>query len=126
MEDAEITLKALTERRAAARIRSPPRIGVPNRYFRENADGAASKGFGDSVEKLEEAGAGVGTVKLPESFDYAHSVHNVMSAEVAAVHERLFKMQMGKYRPYIRGQVASGLLIRAATYIKAQNLKMSY
>ncbi len=49
-----------------------------------------------------------------------------MSAEAATVHERLFKERADGYRPYIRGQVASGLLIRAATYIKAQRMTNHY
>jgi aspartyl-tRNA(Asn)/glutamyl-tRNA(Gln) amidotransferase subunit A len=127
VSDAEAVLSALTGLEKSAAARRPPRIGVPDRYFNEKADPDASEGFRSAVDRLAKKGAEITTLRLPKSFDHAHSTHRViMSAEAAAVHERLFAREMPRYRPYIRGQVASGLLIPAPTYLSALRIRRIY
>jgi aspartyl-tRNA(Asn)/glutamyl-tRNA(Gln) amidotransferase subunit A len=127
VEDAAMTLSLLTDQKAVRRLKAPPRIGVPDRFFNEKADRDSFEAYTKAVNLLERTGAEVVPFKLPSCFDLAPSIHRViMSAEAAAVHERLFKASAESYRPYIRGQVTSGLLIRAATYIKAQRMTKQY
>ena len=127
VSDAEVVLSALTGMEKIAATRRAPRIGVPGRYFNEKADPDASEGFHSAVDRLAKKGAEITTLRLPKSFDTAHSAHRIiMSAEAAAVHERMFRKEMPRYRPYIRGQVASGLLIPAPTYISALRIRRIY
>jgi aspartyl-tRNA(Asn)/glutamyl-tRNA(Gln) amidotransferase subunit A len=125
--DAEVALSALTGAEKHAASRRAPRIGVPDRFFNEKADTDASEGFRSAVDRLAKKGAEITTFRLPKSFDHAHAAHRViMSSEAAAVHERLFAREMPRYRPYIRGQVASGLLIPASTYLSALRIRRIY
>lgn len=127
VSDAEAILSALTGIERMEATRRAPRIGVPDRYFNEKADPDASEGFRSAADRLAKKGAEVTTLRLPKSFDSAHAAHRViMSAEAAAVHERLFKREMPRYRPYIRGQVASGLLIPTPTYLSALRIRGIY
>ncbi|MFA5869999.1 MAG: amidase family protein, partial [Candidatus Bathyarchaeia archaeon] len=125
--DAEVALSALTGAEKHAASRRAPRIGVPDRFFNEKADTDASEGFRAAVDRLAQRGAQITPFLLPKSFDHAHAAHRViMSSEAAAVHERLFAREMPRYRPYIRGQVASGLLIPAPTYLSALRIRRIY
>jgi len=61
---------------------------------------------------------------LPESFSLIPEVHRViMTVETAAVHEDMFKKRGDEYRSYMRGFIASGLMVPATAYLRAQRLR---
>ncbi len=127
VSDAETVLSSLTGLARHTPMRSPPRIGVPDRFFNEKANRDASEGFRRAIDRLTERGAEITTLRLPKSFDAAHAAHRViMSTEAAAVHRSLFEAEMPRYRPYIRGQIASGLLVPAHTYLAALRIRRIY
>jgi Asp-tRNA(Asn)/Glu-tRNA(Gln) amidotransferase A subunit family amidase len=126
VEDASILLNAISDVETE-KLQQPPKLGVPDKYFKENADPEVSEEFTYTVRKLGENGTEIRRVTLPKSFDYAHSTHRViMSAEAAAVHEPLFLRHFGDYRPYLRGQIASGLLLSSSTYLRALRVQAIY
>ncbi len=126
VEDASILLNVISKIETE-KPQQPLRLGVPDRYFKENSDPEVSEVFNYTVRKLEENGAEIRRITLPKSFNYAHSTHRViMSAEAAAVHEQLFLKHFGDYRPYLRGQVASGLLLSSSTYLHALRIQAIY
>jgi len=126
VEDASMILKALAGIEVD-QMAKPPTIGVADRYFAEKADPEISEGFNYAVRKLGESSVEIKEIALPKSFDYAHSAHRViMTAEAAAVHEPLFSKQPGDYRPYLRGQVASGLLVPSTAYLRALRIQAIY
>lgn len=125
VEDAHLILEVLTgkEKRWIPRTKTP-RIGVLRGYFEENAEKEVWTEYEKAVEKLQVEGAEMVDVKLPESFSYVHDMHRIiMASEAASVHEDQFKEKRHLYGNYIQGFIASGLLIPAAAYLKAQRLR---
>lgn len=124
-QDAHIMLEALTgiEKELLPRVNAP-KVGLLAGYFKENATDEVWQGFEKTVVKIWGEGANVEMAILPESFNLAPDVHRViMSVETAAVHEDMFKTRGDEYRSYMRGFIASGLLVPATAYLRAQRLR---
>ena len=124
-QDAHIMLEALTgaENEWLPREKAP-RVGLLAGYFKENATGEVGQGFEKSVAKIWGGGAKIETVVLPESFSLIPEVHRViMTVETAAAHEDIFKKRGDEYRSYMRGFIASGLMVPATAYLRAQRLR---
>ncbi len=124
-QDAHIMLEALTgiEKELLPRVNAP-KVGLLAGYFKENATDEVWQGFEKTVVKIWGEGANVEMAILPESFNLAPDVHRViMSVETAAVHEDIFKTRGDEYRSYMRGFIASGLLVPATAYLRAQRLR---
>ena len=124
-QDAHIMLEALTgiEKELLPRVNAP-KVGLLAGYFKENATEEVWQGFEKTVAKIWGEGANVEMAILPESFNLAPDVHRViMSVETAAVHEDMFKTRGDEYRSYMRGFIASGLLVPATAYLRAQRLR---
>lgn len=124
-QDAHIMLEALTgkEKEWLPRMQAS-KIGLLAGYFKENATEEVWQGFEKTVATIWGEGAKVETVTLPESFKLVPDVHRViMSVETAAVHEDMFKKRGDEYRSYLRGFIASGLMVPATAYLRAQSLR---
>ncbi|MBC8462734.1 amidase, partial [Candidatus Bathyarchaeota archaeon] len=124
-QDAHIMLEALTgrEKEWLPNVNAP-KIGLLAGYFKENATEEVWQGFEKTAAKIWGEGADIETVTLPKSFNLVPDVHRViMSVETAAVHEDMFKTRGDKYRSYMRGFIASGLLVPATAYLRAQRLR---
>ncbi|TRO47152.1 hypothetical protein E2P65_04795, partial [Candidatus Bathyarchaeota archaeon] len=53
-----------------------------------------------------------------------HSAHRlIMSSEAASAHQDHFESRLGDYRRNLRGLVASGLLVPATAYLRAQRIR---
>lgn len=125
VEDAHLMLEVLTskKRRWIPRTKKP-RIGVLRGYFEENAKKEVWTGYEKAVEKLQVEGTEMVDIKLPESFSHVHDTHRIiMASEAASVHEDQFKEKRHLYGNYIQGFIASGLLVPAAAYLRAQRLR---
>ena len=106
---------------------SPPRLGLLKEFFFVNANEAVKKNIEETTERLSNAGAEVVEVQLPASFKAVHAAHSIlMMTEAAAVHKKTFQTRMKDYRPNLRGMIASGLLMPAPTYLKAQQIKSQF
>ena len=106
---------------------SPPRLGLLKEYFFANANEAVKKNVEKTTEHLSNAGAEIVETQLPTSFSAVHAAHSIlMMTEAAAVHKKTFQTRMQDYRPNLRGMIASGLLVPAPTYIKAQQIKSQF
>lgn len=102
----------------------PPRVGLLTGFFRSYADEVVWSGFMESIDTLRAAGAEIVETPLPRSFGVVHSAHRlIMSSEAASVHQDLFKSRLGDYRRKLRGVVASGLLVPASAYLRAQRIR---
>ena len=100
------------------------RFGLLREYFQDNAHEGVWKGFEEAIDRLSDAGAEVFEVPLPNSFGVVHAAHRVvMASEAASVHEENFKKRGSDYRVKIRGHIASGLLVPASAYIRAQRIR---
>jgi len=100
------------------------RFGLLRGYFHDNAHEEVWKGFEEAVERLRNAGAEVVEAPLSESFEAVHAAHRViMASEAASVHEDNFRKRKSDYRINMRGLLASGLLVPASAYIRAQRIR---
>ncbi len=124
-QDAHIMLEALTGREKEwLPNENAPKIGLLAGYFKENATEEVWQSFEKIVAMIWGEGADIETVTLPKSFNLVPDVHRViMSVETAAVHEDMFKTRGDEYRSYMRGFIASGLLVPATAYLRAQRLR---
>lgn len=110
--------------RKAAESSSPPRLGLLKEFFWDNADDQVKKNIEKTAEILGNAGAEITETPLPKCFNVADSARRIiMETEAAAYHEETFRTHMMDYRPFLRGSIASGLLIPAVSYLKAQRIR---
>jgi len=123
--DAHIMLEALTgTEKEWINIIHAPKVGLLAGYFKENATEEVWQGFEKTVATIWGEGAEVETATLPESFKLIPDAHRViMSVETAAVHEDMFKTRGDEYGSYIRGFIASGLMVPATAYLRAQRIR---
>jgi len=129
VEDADIVLGALVGdgRLPPLEASRAPRVGVLRGFFEENADPEVWEGFVKAKGVLEGAGAEVFEHPLPGSFHVVHDAHRlIMASEAASVHEENFRKRARDYRLNIRGLVASGLLIPAHAYLRAQCIRARF
>ena len=126
VQDASLSMGALTgsEMPLTHSLAEPPRIGLLRGFFQNYADEAVWEGFMESIDRLREAGAQILETPLPNSFGVVHPAHRlIMSSEAASVHQDHFKSRLSDYRRNLRGLVASGLLVPASTYLRAQRIR---
>ncbi len=123
VEDLILTLGALTGKQYGQR-KTRPRIGVPTTYFNETGTEEVIRNYTDTVSQLACAGAEVVYISLPASFKAIHATHRIiMYSEAAAVHEAKFRENPQQYRPHLQGEIYSGLLIPASSYLHAQRIR---
>ena len=92
--------------------------------LQEDADERVWLGFENAIEKLENKGADVVELPFPTSYEYVHPAHSIIfAAEAASVHEKEFRKDPSKYKPKMRGHIASGLLIPSSAYLRAKRIK---
>jgi aspartyl-tRNA(Asn)/glutamyl-tRNA(Gln) amidotransferase subunit A len=105
----------------------PPRgliAGVPDRYFPERASGAVLATFQKAVGVLEELGILVREVRLPDAFEAGVEAGRVIThAEGAAFHLDWFRNRPHDYGPKLRALIEAGLMIPAASYLRAQQIR---
>jgi aspartyl-tRNA(Asn)/glutamyl-tRNA(Gln) amidotransferase subunit A len=107
VRDASLVMAALTGNEMPSMDTSmvePPRIGVLRGFFQDYADEIVWEGFLESVDELREAGAQV-------------------VSEAASVHQDNFRSRLDDYRKKLRGLVATGLLVPASAYLRAQRIR---
>jgi Asp-tRNA(Asn)/Glu-tRNA(Gln) amidotransferase A subunit family amidase len=73
------------------------------------------------MKRLSGAGAEIGSVSLPSSFEDVLAAHHViMSSEAADVHRDDFAARADDYGPNVRGLIEDGLGTRAVDYLQAK------
>jgi aspartyl-tRNA(Asn)/glutamyl-tRNA(Gln) amidotransferase subunit A len=98
--------------------------GIPDRYFPERSDSAVATSFQEAVRALEKIGMRIREVKLPDCFEASVQAGRViMYAEGAAFHRDWFRTRGEEYGPKLAGLIEAGLLIPAASYLRAQQVR---
>ena len=129
VEDASIMLEVLAEGGTPKGSKSfdessPLKLGLLRGYFQKHADESVWDGFEDAISRLRDAGADVVETPLPPSFAVVHAAHRlIMASEAASVHEEHFRTRREDYRIGQRGTIASGLMVPASAYLRAQRIK---
>lgn len=104
-----------------------PKLGLVKGFFHDSASEEVREAMEDAANRLRGAGAKIDDTDLPDSFSAVHSAHRlIMIAEAAAYHEETFRKRAMDYRPNLRGMIASGLLVPAPSYIKAQRIRSQF
>jgi aspartyl-tRNA(Asn)/glutamyl-tRNA(Gln) amidotransferase subunit A len=102
----------------------PPKLGLLRDYYQKAADEAVWEGLMEAADRLEAAGAEVEELQLPRSFEYVHPAHRIIfAAEAASVHEEAYRRNPESYRPHMRSQVATGLLVPSPAYLRAKRIR---
>ena len=112
---------------ALEKTRTPPRIGIVQEFFYDNASEEMAALTNGTAERLSKAGAQVEEVTLPPSF-YTHEAARsiVMSTETSAFHYETFKKQPESYGPSLQRTIRTGALISAIEYLQAQRVRRQF
>ncbi len=125
IEDAALTLDALTGLKTQGYVPDHHlRIGYLEGYFRDFADQNVYVNYNEAIQRLWRGENLLDPFEMPPSFAAVPSAFRViMFAESATIHRENFRTRMSEYRPQIRGQIASGLMIPTTTYLQAQRIR---
>lgn len=111
----------------AESLDAPPRglvAGIADRYFPERSGPAVATSFQEAIRVLETLGMRIREVKLPDCFEAGVEAGRViMHAEGAAFHRDWFKTRREDYAPKLAGLIEAGLLVPAASYLRAQQAR---
>ena len=98
-----------------------PRLGLLREFFMEVCYPEVHEHTESVVQALENAGAMVEEVELPESFETCFPSHNiVMNVECAAFHEANYKVRPDDFGPKLRANIETGMLVPAVHYVQSQ------
>jgi len=98
----------------------PPRLGLVEQFFLDEADEAIQRATETAVATLRDGGAVIDRVALPEGFAEILSMHErIMAVEAAAYHRETFAAHRASYGPMITGLLDRGLKIAAVDYAAA-------
>ena len=125
VEDATIILNVLSGiEHQPEPYPEPPKLGLLRGYYEKKADELVWEGLKDAAGKLQDSGAEVIDLELPRSFGYVHPSHSIIfAAEVASIHEEIFRNSNGLYKPWMRSQIEAGLLIPTSAYLRAKRFR---
>ena len=99
---------------------APPRIGLVESYFLEQADQDVVRVTREAVARLQAAGASVSIVGLPASFADVHAQHLILMARGAAeVHREQFAAHADKYGREIGSLIRKGQAVNQDTWVAA-------
>jgi aspartyl-tRNA(Asn)/glutamyl-tRNA(Gln) amidotransferase subunit A len=123
VDDLKVMFRALStpsDDTGDALLTSPPRIGLVDTYYLEQADPEVVAITRNAVARLQTAGAPVSAIKLPTSFSEVHARHLiVMACGAAIVHREQFAAHGDKYGREIGTLIRKGQAVDEATYLAA-------
>jgi len=98
----------------------PPRVGLLEGFFLEEADEAIRTATATALEKLRHDGMEIRTAGVSARFDDVLPNHRrIMAAEAAAYHRPQFTAHREAYGPLIAGLLDEGLAMPAVDYADA-------
>jgi len=113
--------------RSLGSLKRPPRIGIVQFYYRQNAQQEVWKHTEQVIRRLEKAGAQITEAQMPETFWAVHAAQRIISrVEGASAHEEMYKDHRDGYGPKIRELVEIGLLIPGVDYLRGQKIKRQF
>ena len=105
---------------AAGDLSRPPRLGLVEQFFLEEADEPIRQATEAALEKLRAGGAKIEPVALPQGFAEIIPMHErIMAVEAAAYHREQFAAHRDSYGPMITGLLDQGLTIAGVDYAAA-------
>ena len=114
-------------RAVMSRRDGPPRLGLLRDFFLERSTPEVQAHTEAVAQRLAQAGAVVEEIPLPSSFAAAHICQRIVSnVEAAAFHQENFNQRADEYGPRIRGNIETGMLTPAVSYLQAQRLRREF
>lgn len=103
-----------------AELSHPPRLGLVEDWFLEEADEPVRQATAQTVEQLRHGGAEIDTVRLPHWFREILPLHRrIMAVDAAAYHREQFTAHRTSYGPLIAALLDEGFTIRGVAYAAA-------
>lgn len=99
------------------------RIGLPENYFFQGVDGEIAEGVRTAARQLEELGARVAEIRIPDPRHMTDVAMLIARAESSAVHVRIVREQPEMLQPMVRARLELGLAIPAYDYLQALRLR---
>jgi aspartyl-tRNA(Asn)/glutamyl-tRNA(Gln) amidotransferase subunit A len=99
------------------------RIGVPENYFWTDLHDEMAAGVRAALRTLEDLGAGVRAVRVPDPQVLSDAGNIVARAESAAAHARLLRERPHEIQPAVRHRLEVGSRITAHDYVQALRLR---
>ncbi|MBI3109053.1 MAG: Asp-tRNA(Asn)/Glu-tRNA(Gln) amidotransferase subunit GatA [Candidatus Rokubacteria bacterium] len=99
------------------------RVGVPENYYFHGVDPEMEAGVRRAAGALEEFGARVSEVRIPDPGLITDVANIIARAESAAIHSRLLRERPQDLQPAVRARLELGVRIPAHDYLQALRLR---
>jgi aspartyl-tRNA(Asn)/glutamyl-tRNA(Gln) amidotransferase subunit A len=128
VEDLELMLDVTAESSIERpSLHRPVRLGIVRQFFYEKASSETRAAIDAVAGKLESASFQVEEVALPDIFGAAQAALRVIvRSEAASNHAELFPEHRESYGRKIRALVETGMLLDAASYVRARRIRRKY
>lgn len=99
------------------------RIGVPTAYYRDTVASEIEKMLDASLRTLQDLGAQVMEIDLPDQAQLTDLANVLQGAEAASLHQHWLRTRPGDYGPQVRARLEYGFAFGAVQYLHALNLR---
>ena len=99
------------------------RIGFDSNYASKDVDPELAEAVASGVQVLEDLGAEIIEVNLPDLDEYVAAWATLCSAEAVAAHEATYPSKRGDYGAWFRDWLDMGATVTGAEYAKANALR---
>ena len=100
------------------------KIGFDENYATKDVDPKLAEAVCAGVKVLEELGAEIVDVQLPDVDEYVLAWPTICSAEAVAAHAATYPSQRDAYGPWFQGWLDMGAQVTGAKYAEANNLRV--
>jgi aspartyl-tRNA(Asn)/glutamyl-tRNA(Gln) amidotransferase subunit A len=99
------------------------RVGVPENYYFDGLDPEMASGVKTAIRALENLGARVETLELPDPASLLSVANVIARSESATVHARILRERPQELGDAVRARLGIGLGIAATDYLQALRLR---
>lgn len=100
------------------------RIGFDENYASKDVDTELAEAVSDGVKLLQELGAEIIEVELPDMDEYVLTWPTICSSEAVRAHEKCYPSHREHYGPWFQGWLDMGANVTPAEYEKAHKLRI--
>ena len=99
------------------------RIGVPTNYYYDNSDCAVRASMDASLRVLENLGARLVEIEVPDHDRLSDLANVVMASEAATLHGAWLRERPQDYGPQVRARIENGFAFTATQYLSALQIR---
>lgn len=97
------------------------RIGLDEKYVTDGVDPELSRAVLQGVNRLENLGANIIEIKMPDVDEYLSAWRTLCPAEALTAHQEFYPASRSEYGPYFRKWLDIGAEVSGVDYVKANN-----